>query len=258
MLLQRTRRLLRVDERTAPIETFSLRAFTTSPLLHQWRRLRSRKQPPSGRNAGPVQADLGGQARPAPLPPAASASAPRVRTDRVARVPFCKAPLIPRSRRYAGRGDGTALHTGACLRLVVTAAPTVLARGGLSAAPASGVQRATDRPYRREPPPCAHAGAGRRNLCAVRADDRCLRQAGTGPNAPVSQRRIARPATPRSQGGGTVGPPRHPMHTPADTIYQTGTRSAGARYSVSPAFTANAAYHASILRTVLARYSDGA
>lgn len=163
MLLQRTRRLLRVDERTAPIETFSLRAFTISPLLHQWRRLRSRKQPPSGRNAGPVQADLGGQARPAPLPPAASASAPRVRTDRVARVPFCKAPLIPRSRRYAGRGDGTALHTGACLRLVVTAAPTVLAMGGLSAAPASGVQRATDRPYRREPPPCAHAGVGRRN-----------------------------------------------------------------------------------------------
>ena len=139
MLLQRTRRLLRLDERTAPIETFSLRAFTTGPLLHQWRRLRSRKQPPSGRNAGPVQADLGGQARPAPLPPAASASAPRVRTDRVARVPFCKAPLIPRSRRYAGRGDGTALHTGACLRLVVTAAPTVLAMGGLSAAPASGV-----------------------------------------------------------------------------------------------------------------------
>src|SRR6267378_6063967 len=40
--------------------------------------------------------------------------------------------------------------------------------------------------------------------------------------------------------------------------YQILTRSAGGKYSFSPSFTWNAGYHASMLRTVSVRYSDGA
>lgn len=40
--------------------------------------------------------------------------------------------------------------------------------------------------------------------------------------------------------------------------YQIRTRSASARYSFSPDCTLNAAYQASMLRTVAARYSSGA
>ena len=45
---------------------------------------------------------------------------------------------------------------------------------------------------------------------------------------------------------------------PAQLAYQTFTRFSGARYSLSPGFTSNAAYQASRLRTVSARYWPGA
>lgn len=162
MLLQRTRRLLRLDERTAPIETFSLRAFTTGPLLHQWRRLRSQK------------AALRAQRR-------ARASRSRGASKTGTSTACCK--RLSASGSHGPRGPRTVLQgpvNPALAQVRRARRRDCIAYRRMSSSCCNGCTdgarygrperracqwgtRATDRPYRREPPPCAHAGAGRRN-----------------------------------------------------------------------------------------------